>query len=52
MQAQLDYSSRSSRWRFPSLYYTLNFATPGGQSVKARPLQCLSLFIIFIYFIY
>lgn len=34
VQAQIDYSSRSSRWSFPSLYYTFTETAPDGATVQ------------------
>jgi len=34
VQAQIDYSSKSTRWSFPSLYYTFSKTAPDGATVQ------------------
>lgn len=34
VQAQIDYTSHSSRWSFPSLYYTFTETAPDGATVQ------------------
>jgi hypothetical protein len=43
-QAQIDYTQKSKRWYFPSLYYSATFSVPGGKT--AQLVRMLFLFFV------
>merc|ERR1712000_652656 len=43
VQAQIDYSKKSSRWSFPSLYYTFSKTAPDGATVQIVMIDTVKL---------
>merc|ERR1711937_756179 len=43
VQAQIEYSSKSQRWSFPSLYYSFSKMAPDGATVQFVMIDTVSL---------
>jgi len=43
VSAQIDYSSHSTRWQFPALYYTQTYQIPGGRTMQVVATDSVTL---------